>query len=816
MSDAFYIQVILPLALRGAFTYRVHNEQVEEVAIGKRVVVPFGKRRYYAAIIYKLNVQPPRGASIKDISYVLDDVPVVTDIQLRFWEWIGFYYMSGMGAIMNAALPNAMKISSQTTVSLNPEFEEYEEFTDDERMVIAQLQSRDSMGVNQLEGLGTKRAIQRAVNQLLKKGVILITEELKAEVKPQTIEHIVLARDFASDETLAGLLEDLGNAPKQFECVMRYLGLQESGSMTLPIKKKQLTEGLGVSTSSITALIKKNVFESIQLLRYEGLNDDPGSFHLNDIQRAGLQKIKDSFQNKSVALLHGVTGSGKTLVYAQLIKENIEAGKQTLFLVPEIALTTQLVQRVKKLIGAEILVYHSRFSNKERLTTWLRLVDSLGSEVVIGARSSLFLPLNNLGLVIVDEEHEGSYKQHEVDPHYNARDAAIWLAKEVGAKVLLGSATPSVETYFNAKRGKFGFAEIQKRFDDIQMPLIRLVDMTKSKKADMMKASFSAELIEAMKANLARRKQIILFQNRRGFAPFMICEACGWSAECTNCDVNLTYHKFFEKMLCHYCGYSLKLPRHCPNCSSAKLSVRGFGTEKLEDELEILFPNARIARMDLDTTRKKNAFQNIITAFDEQLVDILVGTQMVTKGLDFHNVGLVGVMNADGLWNRPDFRAFERSYQLLTQVAGRAGRKNARGEVLIQTFKMDHQVLQFVINNSYLAMYEHQMAERQQFAYPPFARMIRFQFAHPDAKMTRDAAEFFAGEVRNYFKSGVLGPEEPSIPRIRGKYLRHLFLKIDPLSSMKEVRKLLWMCVDKAEGHPDHRKVRIQIDVDPY
>jgi len=515
-------------------------------------------------------------------------------------------------------------------------------------------------------------------------------------------------------------------------------------------------------------------------------------------------------------LLQWVTGSGKTLIYTQLIKETVVQGKQVLYLVPEIALTTQLVARLKVIIGEELFVYHSRFSNRERLTTWMRLLDSANNEIVIGARSSLFLPLNNLGLIIVDEEHESSFKQHESSPHYNARDAAIWLAHETGAKVLLGSATPAIESIYNARNNKSALVKLDRRYADIQLPLIHLVDMTNSKRADVQNASFSGELIEAIKATLAMKQQVILFQNRRGYAPFLLCESCGWSAECVNCDVNLTYHRFFEKMLCHYCGYNIKMPKHCPNCHSAKMTVKGFGTEKIEDELEIIFPNARMGRMDLDTTRKKNAFQNIMTAFEEGSIDILVGTQMVTKGLDFSNVGLVGVLSADNLWNRPDFRAFERAYQLLTQVSGRAGRKNKRGKVLIQTFRPEHPVLQLVVDNNYGGMYQHQLSERQQFMYPPFVRMIMFQLAHPDAKLVREGAVHFGLLLRKQFSERVLGPEEPVIPRVRGSFLRQIFLKLDVHFSVKESRRIIWNCIDEMEGHPEYRKIKLRIDVDPY
>lgn len=776
-------------------------------------MVPFGKRRYYAALIYRMNVQLPQGTKPKDLSYIMDDVPVVTDQQLNFWEWIAHYYMSGLGSVMNTALPNAMKLSSQTSVSLNPEFEEFLEFSDDERMIVAQLSTNESMTVDQLEQLLPKKATQRAVSSLMKQGVIVISEEMKPQAKPQMVEHISFTEAFSRDKAISELLDSLSNAPKQFEIVMRFL---EMKGESFSVIKQNLLQRAQASPASLKSLIDRGVFEIQEVLKY-GLDVSEGAeFELNEHQLRSLEEIKHAFEEKNTVLLQGVTGSGKTLIYTQLIKDAVAKGQQVLYLVPEIALTTQLVERLKVIIGEELFVYHSRFSNRERLTTWMRLLDSANNEIVIGARSSLFLPLNNLGLIVVDEEHESSFKQHESSPHYNARDAAIWLGHKTGAKVLLGSATPAVESVFNAQNGKSALVKLEKRYADIQLPLIHLVDMAKSKRADVQNASFSGELIEAIKATLAVKQQVILFQNRRGYAPFLLCEACGWSAECVNCDVNLTYHKFFEKMLCHYCGYSIKMPKHCPNCHSAKMTVKGFGTEKIEDELEIIFPNARMGRMDLDTTRKKNAFHNIITAFEEGAIDILVGTQMVTKGLDFSNVGLVGVLSADSLWNRPDFRAFERAYQLLTQVSGRAGRKNNRGKVLIQTFRPEHPVLHMVVENNYEAMYQHQLSERQQFSYPPYVRMIMFQLAHPDAKLVREGAVHFGLLLRKHFNKQVLGPEEPVIPRVRGQFLRQVFLKLNAHSSIQESRKTIWSCIDEMEGHPEFRKIRLRIDVDPY
>lgn len=816
MFNPIYIQVILPIAVRGVFTYRCPVSMVPEIEIGKRVVVPFGQKRYYAGLVYKKDVALSKGLKPKDVAYILDEYPVINDAQLTFWEWMAQYYMSGLGAVMNAAFPNAMKLSSQTTIALNPSFEEFIEMSDDERMVLANIRPDASTYIKDLERLGSKKMIQRTINSLMKKGVVVLNEELDELIKPKLIVYVELNASYASEGKLKQLLDDLEQAPKQLEAVMRYLAFQKTNDFRIPVKRSALTQVYKISSAVLKSLIEKGVFELIEMYENAMFEDDLVNYQLNENQLNVIRELNKKFDKQKVALLHGVTGSGKTLVYAELIKQNAEQGKQTLFLVPEIALTTQLVQRLTKLIGEEIVVYHSKRSNKERLTAWLKLLESGGSEVIIGARSSVFLPFNNLGLVIVDEEHEPSFKQHESSPHYHARDAAIWLANQQHARTVIGSATPAIESMFNAKRGKYALAKLNQRHDQVQMPLISVIDMTKSKRAETVGSSFSGELVEAIKRTLFQGRQVILFQNRRGYSPYIICETCGWTGDCINCDVNLTYHKFFDKMLCHYCGYGIKKPVHCPSCGSAKLTLKGFGTEKLELELEQLFPKARIARMDLDTTRKKHAFQKLMDAFEERSLDILVGTQMVAKGLDFEHVGLVGVMNADALWNRPDFRAFERSFQLLTQVAGRAGRKRERGEVLIQTYRPEHPVINFVVNQGYDLMYTHQLSERQQFDYPPFVRMIKFEFAHPDPNRTKEAAQHFANLLRKHFKSGVLGPEEPSVPRIRGRFLRQLFLKHNTSTSISEVRKTIWNCVDHHEGSELHRSVQLRIDVDPY
>lgn len=814
---SYYVHVIVPLALRGVFTYAVPEEIADEVLPGKRVVVPFGPKRLYSAIVYRMDAQPSKGTKPKPIAYTLDDEPIVTDRQLRFWEWLANYYMCGLGAVMITALPGSIRLSSQTTVMLNEREVELPELTADEQMVLANLQRKNAVTVDVLEKLSSKAAIQRALDKLLKHGLIELNEEMADQMAPKTVDYVRITDAFAAHDALSEFMDALTRAPRQLELMMRFIELSEFFQGTpQPVPKRKLLELANSNTSVLQTLVGKGVFDIES--RLEGLPPDADSLtnpSLSESQVSALTEVHRQWEEKDVVLLHGVTGSGKTLVYSEAAQRVLDAGKQVLYLVPEIALTTQLVERMKKLLGQEVMVYHSRYSNRERLTMWMRMLSADAPQVIIGARSSLFLPFRDLGLVVVDEEHEISYKQHESTPFYNARDAAIWLAASFKAKVLLGSATPSVETYHRASVKKFGLVTLANRYGDIKLPEIKRVDLRKAMANRQMQADFATETIDAIKETLRDKKQVIIFQNRRGYAPFQICESCGWSAECNNCDVNLTVHKYFEKLLCHYCGFSLKQPSNCPNCGSAKLKIKGYGTEKIEDDLEILFPEARIARMDLDTTRKKNALQNLITAFEEGSIDILVGTQMVTKGLDFEHVALVCVMNADSLWNRPDFRAFERAFQLLTQVAGRAGRKKSRGKVLVQAYRPDHPVLHDVIQADYELMFEQQLPERRAFDYPPFSRMVRFQVAHRDAKLVKEAAGFLAGLLRERFGPRLLGPEEPPIARIRNRYLRQMFLKLETNLSPQKSRQGVWECIDLMEGHNDFRKVRLHVDVDP-
>ncbi|GAB5538007.1 MAG: primosomal protein N' [Salibacteraceae bacterium] len=813
----FFIDVIIPLALRTPFTYRVPDDMLEEIIPGKRVVVPFGPKRLYTALVYKIDTQPTKGHQPKEVHYLLDDEPIITGQQFQFWEWIAEYYMCGLGSVMLTALPSAMRLSSQTNVISTDSEVELERLSELDRMVLANLPNDKLTRVDTLESLATKSQIQRSLDALLRVGLVAVDESIQDTVKPKEKTCYTISDNLQSDDAIATMLDSLSNAPKQLAVMMKMLELSRyfDGAFEL-VERKRLLNQANASGAIIQSLLQKAILKEVKVV--EDMNEHTESsdlYSLTDDQSKAMKALEDTWEMNNTTLLHGITGSGKTLLYAQAINKVVKAGGQVLLLVPEIALTTQLVGRLKTMIDAELMIYHSRHSNKERLTMWIQALGEQHPQVIIGARSAIFLPFKNLKLIVVDEEHDSSYKQSEGSPNYNARDAALWLARKNEAKVVLGSATPSVKSYHYAKTGRFGLVDLKTRYADQKLPEIAVSDLRKALKDRTMKADFTEECFQQISKTLQAKKQVIIFQNRRGYAPFQLCQSCGWSAECINCDVNLTYHRFFEKLLCHYCGHSIKLPTHCPQCGSAKLVVKGMGTEKIEDDLELLFPDARIARMDADTTRKKQALQNLITAFEEGSYDVLVGTQMVTKGLDFDNVGLVVVMNADSLWSRPNYQAFERAFQLLTQVAGRAGRKHDRGKVIIQTYRPEHPVLKSVLHNNYVSMYEAQVMEREQYKYPPFSKLVKIQISHRDAKFTKKAADYMAMELRKEFGSRLLGPEEPPIARIRNRYLRHIYLKLETSVSAKKARSILWHGVDLMDGHKEFKKARIQIDVDP-
>ena len=651
----------------------------------------------------------------------------------------------------------------------------------------------------------------------MEKNIIILKDEIYEQYKPKLVRYVKLGSPYKSEDRLEELLNSLTRAPKQSQVVLSLFQLQATDKK--PIKVTDLERASGSSKAVIKTLIDKGILEEYHIqtdrVNYGGTTDDFDLKTLNEHQQKALQEIHESFDNKKVTLLHGVTSSGKTEVYVKLIEDCINAGKQALYLLPEIALTTQLITRLQDYFGEKVSVYHSKYSIHERVEVWNNvLVKKAKAQIVLGARSALFLPYSNLGLIIVDEEHEGSFKQFDPAPRYHARDAAIVLATLHQSNIILGSATPSIESYYNALTGKYGYTSIDRRFGDVLMPEIELVDLKEQTRKRRMKGHFSERLLAEITQTLNDGEQVILFQNRRGYAPILECTTCGHSPQCPNCDVSLTYHQFKKQLRCHYCGHHIALPESCEACGSPTLDTKGFGTEQVEQELKSLFPKSNIGRMDLDTTRGKYGYEKIITAFEQQELDILVGTQMLTKGLDFRNVGLVGIMNADSLLNFPDYRAHERSFQLLTQVGGRAGRTQKRGKVIIQSYNPYHQILKQVSTNDYEGMYKEQLYEREQFLYPPINRIIKITFKHKNFNRLNDAAEWFAKSLRNVFKAGILGPEYPPVARIRNQYLKNVIIKIPLGQPLGKTKNSIKRIENSFNAISQFRSVRVIYNVD--
>lgn len=832
----YFVDVILPLAVPNLYTYRVPYELNEEIAVGKRVVVQFGKGKLYTALVRVIHENPPKQYTAKYIDSVLDDQPIVNSYQFELWDWMSNYYMCTIGEVMVAALPGALRLASETKVVANPSFEKNSvELTDKEFLIMEALEVRNILTLNDVSEIIEQQKVYSIIKSLIEKGVILIQEELKEKFKPK-IESFVRITDYADDEenlkTIFSSLEK--KAAKQLEVLIAYINLSKRYTKERQeVKKSALLQAVAGAEGAINAMVKKKIFEiyELEIGRFSKSFQANKISSLNELQQQvfhGIQKqfgweiSEDNSPEKDVVLLHGVTSSGKTEIYVKLIEQAIAKGKQVLYLLPEIALTAQIINRLQKYFGDVVGVYHSKFNENERVEIWNTVlkdnqtaVNSAQFKLIIGARSALFLPFHNLGLVIVDEEHDTSYKQYDPAPRYNARDAAIYLAHIHKTKTLLGSATPSIESYYNAQEGKYGFAELQKRFGGVQMPEILIADVKEATQKKMMKSHFSPLLLDTISLALEKKEQVILFQNRRGFAPQLECNTCAWVPQCVNCDVSLTYHKASNQLRCHYCGYSVKPPEKCAACGDTDLKMKGFGTEKIEEELAVFYPKAKIMRMDLDTTRSKFAHQNIIQDFEERNIDILVGTQMVTKGLDFDNVSLVGILNADSMLNFPDFRSFERSFHLMAQVSGRAGRKEKRGKVIIQTHNPEHSIIQEVIANNYIAMYTSQLLDRRNFDYPPFYRLIELTVIHKDQNMVNAAAKDLADALRKHFGKRILGPEYPIISRIRNLYHKNILIKLEREASVVTAKKIVADLLTQFKASSDYKSVRMQVDVDP-
>ncbi len=813
-----YINVILPIPVQNVYTYRINEAEAEFIRKGMRVAVEFGaskKSKIYTALVYEIHQNTPE-YEIKDIHQILDEKPIVTESQLKLWDWISSYYMCSLGEIFRASLPSAFLLESETIVYKNTVFTDDKKLNDEEYLIYEVLQQQVSLTVEQVSKILGKKKVLPILYQLFEKSVIYLREEIYEIYKPKLIKYVRLNSVYESSNALQELMEILSRANKQREAVLAYFQLKSKGK---PIKVDDLKKHSGVSSPIIKSLVDKNIFELYEIqtdrINFEGTTGDLKQ--LNEHQEKALQEIKQSFKKQDVCLLHGVTSSGKTEIYTKLINSVLEQGKQVLFLLPEIALTTQIINRLQKYFGDKISVFHSKYSINERVEVWNNVLENKSkAQIILGARSSVLLPFSNLGLIVVDEEHEQSYKQFDPSPRYNARDTAIVVAKLHNAKVLLGSATPSIESKFNSDTKKYALVSLKHRHGNVLLPKIELIDVKEKTRKKKMKGHFSDRLLEMMEDALIQKEQIILFQNRRGFSPVVECVTCGVSPQCPNCDVALTYHKHREELKCHYCNYNRAMPNNCSACGSNTLDTKGFGTEQIELELQNLFPEHKIGRMDLDTTRGKFGYQKIIGAFEAQEIDILVGTQMLSKGLDFANVSLVGILNSDRMLNYPDFRAHERAFQLMLQVAGRAGRSKKQGKVAIQTYNPYHQINQQVSMNDYQKMYEEQLIERRNYHYPPFYRLIKITLKHKDYNKVEDGIKWLYQALSNAFGGYVLGPSTPAVGRIRNQYIRNVLIKIPAKQSLINSKKHILKIKNAFESIKEFRPIRFILDVDTY
>jgi primosomal protein N' (replication factor Y) len=787
-SSGAYAEILIPLALPKNYTWSVPPHLRETALQGCRVEVNLGKNKKYAGVIKRLFNEKPEFVEPKDILNVLDVEPVVFEEQLKLWEWIASYYMCSEGEVMAAALPAHFKLSSETVVVFNDEYgDDFSALDHDEYLVAEALLLKKELKLTEVQQVLDSSHVYPVINRLINKKVCFVWEALKQTYSAKKETYVLLNPAYDNEEKLSELLNNWTKAPKQMELLLAYLHLLKTeGEVTKPLLLKKS----GASDAQLKGLVEKNILwtekRNVDRLQYLPKNIQI-DFELTPLQQETYTSLQKSLEEKPVCLLHGVTSSGKTLLYIKLIEEFIRKGKQVLYMLPEIALTSQIIRRLQKHFGGHIGIYHSKFTQNERVEIWNK-VKTGELKIVLGARSSVFLPYQDLGLIICDEEHDTSFKQHEPAPRYNGRDAAIYYASLFNAKVVLGSATPSLESYYNATTGKYGLVELLERYGEMQLPAIAIIDTKKIEQKDRSKVMLSPQLTGSIREAIGRKKQVILFQNRRGYDPYQICSVCGWIPQCKYCDVSLTYHKLTNKLVCHYCGTNYPPLHTCAACGSHTFLQRNFGTEKIEEQLQETFPDAKVARMDIDTVRGKNAHDVLIQQFEQRRIDILVGTQMVVKGLDFDNVELVGILDADGLLHFADFRVNERAFQLMEQVSGRAGRKPSSaeasegkkdiGKVVVQTAQPSHPVLQFVQQHDYKRMFTSELETRKHFFYPPFSRLIQISFKHKFREVVERAAVQFAASLKNKYGDYIVGPAEPVIGRVRNQYLMELLLKL--------------------------------------
>ena len=818
---AKFAETLLPLAIPGTYTYRVPEGM--RLSIGMRVLVPFGRKKIYTAIITSLHDMEPKGYDVKEILGTLDEKPILRHPQLEFWQWISDYYLCSMGEVYKAAVPSGLKVESETTISVNPDFEESEpgQLTDRERVILDFTAQRGRVQIAEIANATGFKTVERNVSHLLDMDALHVSERVVDNYRPKTEPCVRLAIARDDEEKLHQYFDQLKRAPKQESLLLAYLDMSrwlQSGD-TREVSKENLLKRAGVSSAVLHEAVKRGLFEIYkkEINRFAELGnvlDEAPT--LSEEQQRAYKEIHQSMRQHAITLLHGVTSSGKTSVYIHLIADALKLGKQVLYLVPEIALTTQLTRRLRRVFGDKLLIYHSKFSDNERVDIWKRLLDTSDPCVIIGVRSSVFLPYSNLGLVIVDEEHDSSYKQQDPAPRYNGRNAALVLAQMHGAKTVLGSATPAIEVYHMALEGRYGLVKLMTRYGDIKMPEVKVIDTIDARKRREMSGLFSTELISDCRRALKDGEQVILFQNRRGYSPMVRCKECGSVPKCENCDVSLTYHKHNHTLVCHYCGYTIPLPDLCPACQLPGLEIIGYGTERIEDDIDAVFPGEKISRMDLDTTRSKNSYDRIIDEFSNHRTNILVGTQMVTKGLDFDAVSIVGILNADTMINFPDFRSHERAFDMLEQVSGRAGRAHKQGKVIIQTSNPDHDVIKYVQAHDYEGFYEHELADRQQFGYPPFTKVINIYLKHRDDATVGELAVRYSGLLRQVFGTRVLGPMAPFVARVQNMYIRQVTLKMETAASMAKVKAILRDLYERMLAADARMKtVRLYYDVDP-
>lgn len=818
--ETLFADVVLPLHLPKAYTYRVPFELNESVAVGKRVIVQFGKRKIYSGVVKDISIHPPKGYQAKYILHVMDDEPVVNPTLLKFWDWVSEYYMAPIGDVMKAALPAAMKLESESKIKWNALAEgmgDVELSQKEETLLFAiKNQKGQELSLGEVSDILNIKNTFPVIRSLFDKGLIIINEEIKDRYKPKTRTLIKLSTDLTNNSPLLKELFDglEKRAPKQLDVLMHFFSLQHQQE---EIFKDQIAPETTHKTA-LKSLVKKGIFieEEIQIDRLFAPQPQLVENTLNPLQQKALEETQTQLEEKDVVLLHGITGSGKTHVYIELIKQALEEGKQVLYLLPEIALTVQLVSRLRAHFGNDVVVSHSRFNEQERVEIWNKVAQQQAN-VIVGPRSSIFLPFQQLGLIIIDEEHESSFKQNDPSPRYHGRDAAIYLAHLWKAKTLLGTATPSVETYYNAKAGKYGLVKLEERFGHAQLPQMLTADMADAGKKNLLKGPFTQYVLDALEHMLKNEEQAILFQNRKGFVPVTVCKTCGWVPKCENCDISLTYYKYHRALKCQFCGYQHAPFSKCEACGSHHLEMMGYGTERIEEELQLLIPNARTERFDLENTRTKNAYHRIINDFEHHNIDVLIGTQMVAKGLDFDDVSLVVVLDADQLLHQPDFRANERAYYLMSQVAGRAGRKDKYGQVIIQTRRPYHPTIQYVLVHNYDGFYQTDLSERYRFHYPPYYRLISLRLKHKEAEVTEMAAAQLAHLLREKLGDRVLGPQAPYISRLKNLYIRNILVKIEREKvSVQWVKSTIQNTIDAFMENKDNRKVLVQVDVDPY